>query len=164
MKLSIIAAIAKNRVIGDANKLPWHFSADLKHFRQITMGKPIVMGRKTYESLKDPLPGRSNIIISSNKNYQKEGCTVFSSPEAALHELQLCEEVMIIGGASLYNQLLPIANRLFLTLIHKDFEGDTFFPVIDFNQWLEVEREDYPIDPNLGFSFSFVVYERSSTA
>ena len=158
--LSLIAAIAKNRVIGDENKLPWHFSADLKHFRRITMGKPIIMGRKTFESLKGPLPGRSNIIISRNKNYKREGCTVFPSSEEALHALKSVEEIMIIGGASLYNQLLPIANRLYLTLIHKDFEGDTFFPIIDFNQWREVERKNFPIDSDLGFSFSFAVYER----
>ena len=135
MKISLIVAMAANRAIGLDNKMPWHLSADLKKFKAITMGSPIVMGRKTYESIGRPLPGRSNIIISRNLDYQQAGCLVFNDIKAAIEASSKdAEEIFIIGGAELYKATLPHADNLYLTLINQDFNGDTFFPEIDFTR------------------------------
>ena len=128
MRLSICVAMAENRVIGKDNKMPWHLSADLRYFKKITMGKPILMGRKTYESIGRPLPGRQNIIISRNPDYQQLGCEVYHSIDSAIDACSGKEELMIIGGASFYQAMLPKASYLYLTRIHKTFDGDTFFP------------------------------------
>ncbi|WP_045779753.1 dihydrofolate reductase, partial [Methylocucumis oryzae] len=129
MEIALIAAIASNRAIGVNNKMPWHLSADLKRFKQLTMGFPIIMGRKTFESIAKPLPGRTNIIISRNLSWQQPGCLVFTSLEQALLAAeQLSERVFVIGGATLYQALLPQASVLYLTEIQQDFAGDTFFP------------------------------------
>ena len=157
MKISLIVAMATNRAIGLDNKMPWHLSADLKKFKAITMGSPIVMGRKTYESIGRPLPGRSNIIISRNLDYQQTGCIVFNDIKSAIESISKeNEEIFIIGGAELYNTILPLANNLYLTLINQHFAGDTFFPEIDFNAWKEVSREDISDDPSVNFSYSFL--------
>ncbi|MDD2722967.1 MAG: dihydrofolate reductase [Methylovulum sp.] len=157
MKISLIVALSSNRVIGLDNKMPWHLSADLKKFKQITMGYPIIMGRKTFESIGKALPGRSNIIISRNTDYQQGGCLVFGSLDAALrHACTESARVFVIGGASLYEALLPLADELYLTEIQQEFAGDTFFPEVRAEEWREVAREDIADDPQVTFSYSFL--------
>lgn len=126
MMLSIIVAMTKERVIGYQNKIPWHLSEDLKHFKKITMGHPIIMGRKTFESIGHPLPGRENIVITRNKNYKAKGVTVVHSLQEAIKDKN--EECFIIGGAKIYELALPKANKIYLTLIHNKITGDAYFP------------------------------------
>ncbi len=160
MKISIIVAMASNQAIGLNNKMPWHLSADLKKFKQITMGFPILMGRKTYDSIGVPLPGRDSLIISRNPEYKQDGCLVFNSVEDAISACQNHDEIFIIGGASLYKEMLPKTNFLYLTQINKPFKGDTFFPPINALDWKEVEREDITKDPSVHFTYSFLKLER----
>lgn len=160
MKISLIVAMASNRVIGLDNKMPWHLSADLKKFKQITWGSPILMGRKTYESIGRPLPGRTNIIISRNPSYQQPGCLVFNAIEPALAHCNDAKEVFVIGGSDFYQSMLPVADTLYLTQIHQDFPGDTFFPELNSEQWLEVAREDIDHDPDVAFRYSFLTLEK----
>ncbi len=162
MKISLIVAMASNRVIGLNNNMPWHLSADLKKFKQITMGSPILMGRKTFESIGRPLPGRRTIILSRNESYQQPGCLVMQSIEAALESCRGDEEVFIVGGEDLYKALLPQASYLYITEIHKDFAGDTWFPDIDETQWQEVTREDINNDESVAFSYSFVTLQNKA--
>ena len=165
MKISLIVAMASNRVIGLNNKMPWHLSADLKKFKQITMGSPILMGRKTYESIGRPLPGRTNIIISRNTIYQPAGCLVFNTIETALEAAcKQTPELCIIGGSELYKALLPLADKLYLTLINQAVEGDTYFPEIDWNDWTEITREDINADTTTPFSYSFLTLEKAIQA
>lgn len=161
MKLSLIVAMAQNRAIGINNTLPWHLSADLKRFKQITLGKPILMGRNTHESIGKPLPGRENIVISRNPNYLAQGCHIYTGIEQALaaYEKQT-EEIMIIGGVSLYQVCLPIADQLYLTLIHQDFDADTWFPEYQHISWKQLQREDINDDPQVSFSYSFIHLQR----
>ncbi|MDP1774438.1 MAG: dihydrofolate reductase [Methylobacter sp.] len=160
MKISLIVAMASNRAIGLNNQMPWHLSADLKKFKKITMGAPILMGRKTYESIGRPLPGRTNIIISRNPSYSQPGCLVFNDIDQALASCADAKEVFVIGGSDFYQAMLPVADTLYLTLIHQEFPGDTFFPEIDAEQWIEVEREDIQDDPDVAFSYSFLKLEK----
>lgn len=160
MKISLIVAMASNRAIGLNNQMPWHLSADLKKFKKITMGAPILMGRKTYESIGRPLPGRTNIIISRNPSYSQPGCRVCNDIDAALASCGEVKEVFIIGGSDFYKSMLPVADTLYLTQIHREFPGDTFFPEIDADQWIEVEREDIKDDPDVEFSYSFLKLEK----
>jgi dihydrofolate reductase len=163
MKISLVVAMASNRVIGLNNKMPWHLSADLKKFKKITMGSPILMGRKTHESIGKPLPGRTNIIVSRNLNYRQDGCLVFNDLETALKKAgESAEEVFVIGGSDIYDAILPIADTIYLTIINREFQGDAFFPEIDLNNWTEVEREDIKDDPDAAFSYSFLKLERTS--
>jgi dihydrofolate reductase len=157
MGLSLIVARASNGVIGKDNQLPWHLPADLKHFKAITMGKPIVMGRKTFESIGRPLPGRQNIVVTRNPDFTASGITVVHSVEAAITAANETEEIMIIGGTELYKLSLPLADRIYLTDIQQDFDGDAHFPSLD-SQWREVSREDHVSDD--GLSYSFCVFER----
>lgn len=161
MQLSIIVAMDRNRVIGKNDTLPWRISEDLKHFKKITMGKPIVMGRKTHESIGRPLPGRENIIITRDKNYQAEGCTVLHSLEDIFTHCQDVDEVMITGGSEIYKYALEKASRLYLTEVHAELEGDTFFPEFDRNEWQEIARESFKSDEKNEFDYSFVVLERN---
>ena len=160
MKISLIVAMASNQAIGLNNKMPWHLSADLKKFKQITMGSPILMGRKTFESIGKPLPGRSNIIISRNTSYHQQDCLVFNTINDAVAACQQGEEIFIIGGATLYESMLPLADKLYLTEIHKTFDADTFFPPINTGEWREIARENISNDPSVDFSYSFTVLER----
>ncbi|MFK5948497.1 MAG: dihydrofolate reductase [Methylococcales bacterium] len=160
MKISLIVAMATNRAIGLNNEMPWHLSADLKKFKQITMGSPILMGRKTYESIGRPLPGRTNIIISRNNAYQQPGCEVFNTIDKAIAACQKYNEIFVIGGATLYGSMLAVADSLYLTEIHKQVDADTFFPEINKSEWLEIEREDILTDPSVDFSYSFVKLEK----
>lgn len=160
MQLSIIVAMDRNRVIGNNDTLPWHISADLKNFKKITMEKPIVMGRKTHESIGRPLPGRENIIITRDKSYHAEGCTVLNSIEAVFEHCKDVDEVMITGGAEIYKYTLPEAARLYLTEVHTEVEGDTRFPEFNRNEWQEISREAFKADEKNEFDYSFVVLER----
>lgn len=159
--ISIIVAVAKNWAIGKNNQLLWHIPADLKRFKQITLGHQLIMGKLTYLSLpKRPLANRTSIVITDIRDETFEGCiTVYSIQQA----LDLCndrEETFIIGGGSVYRQFLPHANKLYLTVVHKDFEADTFFPEIDTNQWKLVEQSDHGPDETNDFSYSFLVFEK----
>ncbi|MBY0500057.1 dihydrofolate reductase [Nitrosomonas ureae] len=162
MRLSILVAMAKNRVIGQNNQLPWHLPADLKHFKFLTMGQTIVMGRKTYESIGRPLPGRENIIITRQSGYDVQGATVVNSLEDAL---LICEESstinnesFIIGGEKLYRQTLDICQRMYITEIQSDFEGDVVFPEFDRNNWEEIQRDKHISDAQI--EYHFVILER----
>jgi len=160
MKISIIVAMADDRVIGRDGQLPWHLPADLKHFKQTTMGKPILMGRKTYESIGRPLPGRTNIVITRDSTYTAEGCVVVTSIEAAMAAAGEQDEVMVVGGAELYRQLLPRAETLYMTRVHAVFDGDIRFPVISNSDWHQVARSDYEADENNPHDYSFIRLER----
>lgn len=152
--------MAENRVIGLNQQIPWHLSADLKKFKQITMGNPILMGRKTYESIGRPLPGRKNIIISRNLEYQQAGCEVFSDVQQAIEHYKNYQELFVIGGSAFYESMLNKAHLIYVTQIHKPFDGDTFFPEINKSQWLEVERQDIEDDDSVDFSYSFIKLQR----
>ncbi|MSP53323.1 MAG: dihydrofolate reductase [Gammaproteobacteria bacterium] len=160
MKLTAVVAIDENRAIGFENKLPWNMPADLQHFKKITLGKPILMGRKTYESIGRPLPKRRNVIISRDPNFTIEGCEVYVSIDAALTALNDCPEVMLIGGAQLFSQLLSKLTHLELTIIHHKFKGDTYFPEIDFRQWYEVACETYQADEQNPYAYTFLSYAK----
>ena len=151
--VKIIVAMSKNRVIGDSNTLIWHLPEDLKRFRQLTTGNTIVMGRKTYESIGKPLPNRRSIIITRDPDYSAEGCEVVNSLEEAL--LLSNNDCFIIGGGEIYRQAIYIADRIYLTLINKEFEGDTSFP--ELKDWVEISYEDFDNDD---FEYSFIQYER----
>ena len=159
MLISLIVAYSKNRTIGKNNQLPWHLPADLKRFKQITLGKPIVMGRKTFESIGRPLPDRRNIVISrGDKKF--EGCELFSSLEAALLALKNETEIMIIGGATLFAQALPFAQKIYATEIDADIEGDTFFPEIDKDAWEIISEEVHLPDEKNQYLFKFRTIQR----
>ena len=167
MKLSVIVAVAENGVVGKNNALPWYIPADLQYFKRTTLGKPIVMGRKTYESIGRPLPGRTNIVISSNPGFKPEGVSVVSSLPDALElaeEIALIdgtEELMVIGGATIYAAAVPLADRLYVTEIHAKVAGDAYLSPVDWDNWVERSRERHgAIEPNI-HDFSFVVYERA---
>lgn len=163
MNISIIVAMDSKGVIGKDNSLPWRLSADLKNFKKITMGKPIVMGRKTHESIGRVLPGRENVVISRDKSYMAKDCTVLHSLECAYAKYSNLDEIMIMGGAELYSQTLDKADRIYLTEVHADCGGDTFFPAFDRSEWKEVQREDHRADEKNEFDYSFVVLERISS-
>ncbi len=161
-RLSLIAAVARNGVIGRDNRLPWRLPEDLRHFKALTMGHPLIMGRKTWESLPGRLPGRPHIVVTRNPGYRAEGATVVGSLPAAIEAAGSMAgggEVFLIGGAELYALALPIADRLYLTEIDADFEGDARFPVWDRAQWRETAREPHRADA--GWNYAFVTYERS---
>ncbi|MBM3250707.1 MAG: dihydrofolate reductase [Candidatus Nealsonbacteria bacterium] len=158
--ISIIVAMGNGQVIGINNNLPWNLPADMEHFKKLTRGKPIIMGQKTFESIGKPLPGRRNIILTLDKNYQAPGCLVVYSIEEALEKTREFEEVMICGGASVYSQFIPLADRMYLTLIEGDFEGDAFFPEFDRSEWRESERINNEPDRKNPYKYSFVILER----
>lgn len=164
MRISLVVAMDRQRVIGVAGGLPWHLPADLRHFRAITMGKPIVMGRRTYESINRALPGRRNIVVSRNRQWPTPpGCEVAHSLEHALELTSSSGEVMIIGGAALYRAALARAQRIYLTEVNADVPGDVHFPPIAPEQWRETERVEHPADDRNAYPLSFVVLERISS-
>jgi len=164
MKISIVVAMDANGVIGRDNELPWHLPADLQHFKKTTMGKPILMGRKTWESIGRPLPGRTNIVITRDSDYQADGCVVVNSIDAAMAAAAEQDEVMVIGGAEFYRQVLPRADTLYLTRIHASFDGDTVFPELNAADWREVERSDQSADEKNPHDYSFIRLERVTAA
>lgn len=169
MTLALIWAMSRNRVIGRNNALPWYLPEDLKYFKRVTMGKPIIMGRKTWESIGRPLPGRTNIVITRSSDYQvPEGVRIVSSLEAALELAEkVClinglDEAVVIGGAEIYALALPSATRLYMTQVHAEVHGDAFFPQIDLDTWQELAREDFSASGANPYDYSFVVMERPS--
>lgn len=162
--LSMIAAMGNDRVIGKDNEMPWHLPADLQHFKKTTLGCPIIMGRKTYDSIGRPLPGRLNIILSRNTKLIIEGCSVVDTLEKAMRLATDTgsQEVFITGGSHLYDTFLEQADRLYLTLIDESFAGDTYFP--DYNQlsWKEVSRENHLADEKNAHNYSFVILDRNN--
>jgi dihydrofolate reductase len=160
MIVSLIVAMTDQRVIGIENRLPWHLPGDMQWFRRHTLGKPVIMGRKTYESIGRALPERTNIVISRDADYRAEGCTVVRSPEEALAAAGDVPEVMVMGGASIYAHFLAQADRLYLTLVHAAIDGDAFFPEFDQSAWREVEREERAPDQTNPYPYSFTVRER----
>lgn len=160
MEIALIAALDKNRLIGADGEIPWHLPADLKYFKTTTMGKPVLMGRKTYESIGKPLPGRHNIVLTHQANYRAPACTVVNSIPDALAAAAPAPEVMVIGGATLYEALLPHADRLYLTCIDAAFNGNVYFPALDEEAWQVVLEEAHPADERTPYPFRFVVLER----
>ena len=159
-KISIIVAVAENNAIGKSNKLPWHISDDLKRFKRITDGHTVIMGKKTFESLTGgALPGRKNIVISDNKNDWFSNCEMAYSIEDALEKCDDIKENFVIGGGTIYSQFMKYATKLYITRVHKSFDGDTFFPEPDYNEWKEIEREDHA-DKENGFTYSFITFIR----
>ncbi|EAR61100.1 type 3 dihydrofolate reductase [Neptuniibacter caesariensis] len=166
MNLAIIVAQAKNRVIGINNKLPWHLPEDLRYFKQVTMGKPIIMGRNTYESIGRPLPGRTNIVITRQNDYAPEGVRVVNSLEEAVELAESIalingiDEAMVIGGAQIYEQALASAQRLYLTEVDAEIDGDAWFPEFERQEWSEVGREDFSAEGPNPYNYSFIVLDR----
>ncbi|NEV62050.1 dihydrofolate reductase [Thiorhodococcus minor] len=158
--LAVVAAVADNGVIGRDNTLPWRLPADLAHFRQLTLGKSIVMGRRTWESLPGLLPRRRHIVLTRDPQFRAEGCVVLTSLDAAIAETAGEAELMVVGGASLYAEAIPLASRLHLTLVHTQAEGDTYFPEWDSSAWREVSRVARPRDARNAFEMSFLELER----
>jgi dihydrofolate reductase len=159
-RLNLIVARARNGVIGRDGELPWRLREDLAHFKRTTMGHPIVMGRKTWESIGRPLPGRRNIVVTRSADYAAEGAEVAGSLEAALARCAGAAEIFVIGGAELYAQALATAQRLIVTEIDADFEGDVHFPAPDRDTWRETAREHLVPTPERPFAMDFVIYER----
>lgn len=161
MTIAIIVAASENNVIGCKGKLPWNLPADMRHMKELTMGHPLIMGRKTHESIGRALPGRRNIIITHQK-MEHPGCEIVSSLEAALQVVHddLSGEAFIFGGGEIYRQAISKADKIYLTSVHANVEGDVFFPMIDSKQWKETARESHPADAENQYPFSFVTYER----
>lgn len=159
--ISLIVAMARNRTIGLNGRMPWHLPEDLRHFRALTFGKPILMGRRTFESIGRPLPGRHNLVVTRQAEFSAPGCTVVKTLEEGLAKAH-GEEVMVIGGASLYAALLSKADQIYLTLIHADYPGDTFFPEWPLKSWQEVYRQERSTE---GFphAYSFILLKRSQS-
>lgn len=163
MLVSIIVAASENNVIGRHNQLPWHLPADLKYFKQTTIGKPIIMGRKTYESVGRPLPGRPNIVVTHQPDYAPEGIIVRSSLESALDAARTFDtaEIFITGGSEIFKQALPsLVQRVYLTRVHATMEGDAFFPQLDSREWKLVSSDPRPADEKHAYAFTFEVWER----
>lgn len=157
--ISLLVAMDQNRTIGKDNDLPWYLPADLKYFKKVTMGHPIVMGRKTYESIGKPLPGRENIIITRDHAYVVAGAKVVHTIQDAI-DLAGNEEVFVIGGAEIFKQILADSDRLYITEIEHEFDGDTYFPEINKNEWMVVSKEKGIKDEKNPYDYNFVVYEK----
>lgn len=157
--ISVIVAMSKNRVIGKDNKMPWHLPADLAYFKRTTMGHTVLMGRKTFESMGRPLPGRKNVILTRQKDYHPEGCTVFHSIDEALSAFT-GENLFVIGGAEIIKEFLPVVDRLYLTLIDEEFEGDTFLPELNLEEWVERSKTEGKTDEKNLYAHTFYVYDR----
>ncbi len=164
MIISLIAAMGRNRVIGNKGKLPWHMPADLEYYKSKIKGKTVVMGRKTFDSMGNkPLPNRTNIIITRDQNYKVEDALVVHSAEEAIKEAEKInpnQELMVIGGSEIYKEFLPRANRIYLTIIEGEFKGDAFFPEYDITEWKEVSYEEHERDKDNPYDYRFVVLER----
>ncbi|MGB0237310.1 MAG: dihydrofolate reductase [Cycloclasticus sp.] len=158
--ISMVVAMAENRAIGKDNALLWHLPKDFKHFKAVTMGKPILMGRKTYESIGKMLPGRKNIVITRDQRFTAEGVVIVHSISEALEESKGFDEVMVIGGSSFYEQMLPEATRLYVTVVHENFEADAYFPEIRADEWKKVDEAKHGADEKHAHAFSFITYQR----
>jgi dihydrofolate reductase len=155
--ISLIVAHDLNRVIGYENEMPWHLPSELQYFKKMTMGKPMIMGRKTFESIGRPLPGRRNIVITRNTNYSADGIEVVGSLDEALQLVQDVPEIMIIGGAQIFEQAMAIADKLYITLINYEFNGDTYFP--QYEEW-QLTSSSEPINTDNGYTFQYCIFEK----
>ena len=160
MIISLIVAMDENRAIGYKNKLPWNLPSELKYFRETTKGKPVIMGRKTHESIGKPMPERLNIIITRDKNYRTDNCVVVNNAQDAIKAAKGSSEVMVIGGAEIYKLFLPIANRLYVTKVHGTFKGDTYFPEFNESEWIKVKEKFFEKDNENKYSYAIMVLER----
>src|SRR4030095_13260387 len=160
--LSLVVAMAENGVIGNSNRLPWHLPADLKHFKSVTMGKPMLMGRKTFESIGKALPGRRNLVMTRGRPIDAAGVETVTSLEEALAATQDAAELMVIGGAEIFRICLPRAQRIYLTRVHAPIAGDTRFPAVDWNEWHRVERSVQPADEKNAYALTFLTLERGN--
>ena len=160
MKISLIVAVAENGIIGTGGTMPWHITEDFRHFKEVTLGHSVIMGRKTYESIGRPLPRRRNIVITRNAELRFEGCEMATSLEAALAMCEGEEEVFVIGGGEIYRQAMPLAHKLYITHVGVRAEGDTRFPDIDPTVWHEVRREEFARGSEFPHPFAFVDYEK----
>lgn len=160
MHISIVAAISQNWVIGNKNRLPWSIPGELKHFRDITWGKPIIMGRKTHEAIGRVLPGRENIILTKQHTFQKEGCIVFHDFKSLIDSFSNEKEYMVIGGAEVYQLFLPLASKMYITWIYHNFSGDCFFPSWDTKAWVLQTEQVHEVSPNNPYKFSYQIYKR----
>ena len=158
--ITMIAALSRNRVIGRDGQLPWHLPEDSKHFRRSTLGKAVIMGRGEYEARRAPLPGRLNIVMTRQPDYEAPGCTVVHDADEALQAARAHPEIVIAGGQQIYQEFLPRADRMVLTLVDAEVEGDTWFPEYDAAEWRESERLEVPVDENHAYAFSIVTFER----
>ncbi len=158
--ISLIVAASTNGVIGVDGDLPWRLSDDLKRFKALTTGKPVIMGRKTWDSIGRPLPNRQNIVITRNPDFTANGCDIVSTPEQAIDVADNADELMIIGGGTIYEIFLDKATRVYLTRVHAEIDGDTFFPELDSGVWTEVARTTHPADERHSVAFDFIDYER----
>jgi dihydrofolate reductase len=160
--ISFLVAMDKNRVIGRNNQLPWHLPEDLRYFKRVTMGHPIAMGRKTHDSIGKILPGRENIIITRNSDFKCEGCTVFYSIQDFVHYCdELEDEIFVIGGAEIFKETFQYADRLYITYIHQEFEGDTFFPDFEHSKWKLVSSEKGIRNEKNPYDYDFIIYEKA---
>ncbi|MFM2135151.1 MAG: hypothetical protein RL021_551 [Bacteroidota bacterium] len=160
MSCSIIVALSENNVIGTGNQLPWRLSADLKRVKALTMGHHLIMGRKTYESIGRPLPGRTNVIITRNGAYAPEGCVVVGSLKSALEVAKDDPEVFVFGGGEIFREALPLVDKIYMTIVHCTITGDTHFPALDPGEWNEVERQEFNSDEKNEYDYSFVTLKR----
>ena len=158
--ITLIVAVADNGVIGRDNTLPWHLPEDLKRFKRLTMGKPMIMGRKTFESIGKPLPGRLNIVVTRDTNYRREGVVVVHGVAAALETAADAPEVMVIGGADLFHLFLPRAGRIHLTRVHGNIDGNVIWPALDLRQWEVIERERHEADERHAYAMTFEMWEK----
>lgn len=162
MIISLIVAMDENRVIGYKNKLPWSLPSELKYFREATKGKPVIMGRKTHESIGRPMPDRLNIIITRDKNYTADNCAVVHSTDDAVKAVKGSDEIMVIGGAEIYKLFLPAADRLYVTKVHGKFNGDTYFPEFNQDEWLKSKEKFFEKDNENKYSYTIMVLERKA--
>ena len=161
MKVSLIVAMAKNRVIGADNKIPWHLPNELKLFKSLTMGHHIVMGRKTYESINRLLPGRTTVIVTRQRDYDVPGAVIANSVEEALRACRDDDECFVIGGADLFRETLPLADRLYLTVVDAEPHGDIFMPELDMSAWREISSESFAADDKHAHAYRFAIYDRA---
>lgn len=162
MRVSLIAAVAENNVIGRDNALPWRLPADLKHFRRLTTGHAVITGRRNYESIGRPLPERTNIVLTHRRDYRADGCIVVHTLEDAFAAARGDPEVFIMGGAEIYAQTVDRAERIYLTRVHAEIAGDTLFPAVDWSVWREIARERHEPDAQHAYAYSFVTLDRDA--
>jgi dihydrofolate reductase len=158
--VSLVVAMTRNDVIGRDNAMPWHLPDDLKHFKAVTMGKPMLMGRKTYQTIGKPLPGRTSLVMTRDPAWQAAGVIVVRSLDEALQRIGDAPDLAVVGGAEIFKLALPIADRIYLTRIHADIPGDTVFPPFDLSEWREAERVEHPADARHAYAMTFSTLER----
>ena len=164
LAVSLVVAMARNHVIGRDNSLPWHLPEDLRHFKTVTLGKPVLMGRRTFESIGRPLPGRTNLVLTRDTGWKSDGVIVAHSLDDALARCGAAQELAGIGGAEIFRLLLPLATRIYLTRIDADIPGDTVFPPLDYAQWVEIDNRRFSADGRNAYNMTFVTLERVQAA